>query len=440
VKLGSGSPTEEQDRSLAINIFWLYALQGLNYLIPAAMLPYLVRVLGIEQYGLISFAQSIAQYFIIATDYGFNFSATRAIAQNRSDKNEVARVFWITMTIKMFLLVIGGLFLGAVVRASPLLHANMKIYFAAYVAVAGNVIFPMWLFQGLERMQSISVITGLAKLASALLVVIFVHSPQDTFLATLLLSSGFLIAGLVGMVVALRNHVTRFVAPTRRDILAVIRDGRHLFLTTAAVSLYTNTNTFLVGLIAGNVQAGYFSLADKLIRAITGLVGPIVQATYPHIIRLIAQSKEQAIAFVQKMLQRGAAVGLLMGISVLLLAKPLAHIAFSHSTPAAVPLLQVLSFFPLFCCLNFIFGTLVLIPFGFDKVQSQFLIVVGLINVVLGCALIPFYGALGGVLTLCTIEMVQTIGSTVIVHRGGLRIFRLAKGAANAVGSRIVPE
>ena len=316
----------------------------------------------------------------------------------------------------------------------------MKIYFAAYVAVAGNVIFPMWLFQGLERMQSISVITGLAKLVSALLVVIFVHSPQDTFLATLLLSSGFLIAGLVGIIVALRKHVTRFVAPTRTDILAVIRDGRHLFLTTAAVSLYTNTNTFLVGLLAGNEQAGYFSLADKLIRAISGLVGPVVQATYPHIIRLISQSKEQAIAFVQKVLQRGAAAGLLIGISVLLLAKPLAHIAFSHNTPAAVPLLQVLSAFPLFCCLNFIFGTLVLIPFGFDKIQSQFLIAVGLINVLVGCALIPYYGALGGVFTLCTIEVVQTIGSAVIVHRGGLRIFRPARSPANAVGPRIVPE
>ena len=118
MKLGRVSPTEEQDKSLAINIFWLYALQGLNYLIPAAMLPYLVRVLGIEQYGLISFAQSIAQYFIIATDYGFNLSATRAIAQNRQDKEEVARVFWITISIKMFLLVIGGLFLGAVVKHS----------------------------------------------------------------------------------------------------------------------------------------------------------------------------------------------------------------------------------------------------------------------------------------------------------------------------------
>lgn len=433
MKLGGISPAKEQDKQLAINIFWLYALQGINYLIPAAMLPYLVRVLGIEQYGLISFAQSIAQYFIIATDYGFNFSATRAIAQNRQNKDEVFRVFWVTITIKIFLLFLGGFVLGAVVIMSPLLHANMNIYFAAYVAVIGNVIFPIWLFQGLERMQTISIITGLAKLVSALLVVLLVHGKQDTLLATLLLSGGFLIAGVVGMGVALRNHVTRFVAPTGRDILAVLREGRHLFFTTAAISLYTNTNTFLVGLIAGTEQAGYFSLADKLIRATAGLVAPVVQATYPHIIRLISQSREQAVAFLRKMLRKGVAIGLLMGVSVLLLAKPIAHIAFSHNAPTAVPLLHVLSVFPLFCCMNFIFGTLVLVPFGFDKVQSRFLIAVGLINVVLGCVLIPHYGALGGVLTLCIIEVFQTVGSAVIIYRGGLRIFRLAKAPPDFV-------
>ncbi|MGA8298128.1 MAG: oligosaccharide flippase family protein [Terriglobales bacterium] len=53
------------------NILWLFSLQGLNYLVPLAVLPYLVRVLGIERYGLIAFAQSFAQYFVVLTDYGF---------------------------------------------------------------------------------------------------------------------------------------------------------------------------------------------------------------------------------------------------------------------------------------------------------------------------------------------------------------------------------
>ena len=81
------------------NLFWLYALQGLNYLVPLAVLPYLLRILGVEHYGLIAFAQAFAQYFIILTDYGFNLSATKRIALLRDDRRQVSIVFWSVLVI-----------------------------------------------------------------------------------------------------------------------------------------------------------------------------------------------------------------------------------------------------------------------------------------------------------------------------------------------------
>jgi PST family polysaccharide transporter len=423
VKSKGASSIDGRGRLLATNILWLYGLQGLNYLVPMVMLPYLVRVLGVGQYGLISFAQSIAQYFIIATDYGFNLSAARAITQNREDQIEVARVFWTTLTIKSSLLLIGAIIFGIVIEMSSNLRAHASIYCAVYLAVVGNAIFPIWLFQGLEQMRPISIITGITKVVAAVLILVLVRNRQDTLLATILLSSGFLLAGVVGLTVSLRTHVRQFYIPTVGDIIAALRDGRHVFLTTAAVSLYSNTNTFLVGLIGGTEQAGYFSLADKLIRAVSGLVYPVIQASYPHVIQLILQSKEQATMFLRKILQRGIAFGIVMGLSVLLTARPLAHVVFNQDLPPVIALLRVLSCFPLLCCLNFIFGTLILIPFGFDRIQSRFLISVGIMNVIVGCALIPHFGALGGVMAMCLIEMLQTVGSVLISYRGGVRIF-----------------
>jgi PST family polysaccharide transporter len=407
---------------LTSNITWLYGLQGLNYLIPVLLLPYLVRVLGLEQYGLIAFAQAIAQYFNIATDYGFNFSATRAIARSRDDKRETSRVFWTVLAIKGALLVVGAVVLAGAVFTSARLRSDANVYFAAYVGVVGNAIFPQWLFQGMERMRSISIITGVAKLASALMVVLFVHGPGDTFLATLLLSSGFLIVGIVGVFVALRNHVPHFVRPGRQDIHSSLREGRHLFLTSAAISLYSNTNTFLVGVLAGNVQAGYFSLADKIIRAVTGLVAPVIQAAYPHVIRLIATSRQQAVAFLRKTMLGGAALGSLLGLSVLAFARPLAHVAFIQHGPAAVPLLRCLSPFPLLASMSYILGVLVLIPFGFDRAQGRLLFSIGLINIAIGCILIPHFGALGGVLAMSVIEIMQITGSFAILVRGGVNL------------------
>lgn len=396
---------------------------GLNYLIPAALLPYLVRILGVEQYGLIAFAQAIAQYFVIATDYGFNFSATRAIAQNRDNKLEVSRIFWTVTTIKLLLLLIGAVVIGVMTVWIPRMHANLGVYFAAYIGVAGNAFFPTWLFQGMERMRSISIITGIARLASAGMVILFVHHRTDTVMATLLLSCGFLVAGILGMIAALRNYVNGFVVPSRKDIYTCLRDGRHLFLTTAAVSLYSNTNTFLVGMLAGNAQVGYFSLADKLIRAITGLFAPVIQAAYPQIIRLIEQSKIMALALIRKTMLWSAGIGLVAGLALYITAKPIALIAFGHNAAEVIPMLRWLSLFPALAATSYSLSTLALIPFGFDRSQSQMLLTIGAVNVLIGLSFIPHFGAIGGVVAMSVIESLQIVGGIWLLARGGVAIF-----------------
>jgi len=430
--MSQGAPrlaTSNKKSQLTSNILWLYGLQGLNYLIPAALLPYLVRVLGVEQYGLIAFAQAIAQYFIIGTDYGFNFSATRAIARDREDKEKVCRVFWTVLMIKLVLLIAGAVVLCGAVMWVARLRENAAVYLATYVAVIGNAIFPLWLFQGLERMSAISMITGLAKLASAILIVILVRRPGDTLLATLLLSSGFLIAGIVGLVSALKNHIEHFIMPGWGDIRAALHSGRHLFVTTAAISLYTNTNTFLVGALAGNEQAGYFSLADKIIRAVVGLISPIIQASYPHVVRLLAESRDAALAFIRKLVFRGMAGGLFLGAILFVTAKPVADIAFHNQAHAAAPLLRCLALFPAMATVAYILGATALIPFGFDREQSRMLLTIGVLNIVVGAVLIPFLGAFGGVVAMNLAESLQVVGNIVILNRGRVSLFRTSTGS-----------
>ena len=67
-------------KNLLKNIFSMVSLKGLEYLLALAILPYLVRVLGVEKYGTIVFMQSIIQYFVIIIDYGFNIITPRRIA------------------------------------------------------------------------------------------------------------------------------------------------------------------------------------------------------------------------------------------------------------------------------------------------------------------------------------------------------------------------
>ena len=89
------------------NIASLSVLQAVNYILPFVTVPYLVRVLGPDRFGLVAFAQAVMQYFIIFTDYGFNLSATREIASHRGDKQRVAQVFSTVMVVRLGLAVVG---------------------------------------------------------------------------------------------------------------------------------------------------------------------------------------------------------------------------------------------------------------------------------------------------------------------------------------------
>ena len=407
-----------QRSALAWNILWLYGLQGLNYVAPLVLLPYLVRVLGVERYGLVVVSQSIAQYFIIATDYGFNFSATRAITTNRNDRMAISRIFWTVISVKAFLLALGALVMAAMLLWIPRFHAESAIYGVAYLSVIGNAIFPQWLFQGMESMRSISIISGSAKVAAGLCIILFVHHPEDALLAAILLSSGLLAAGLVGVFVGIQRYAGAFVRPERSGLLAAIRDGRHLFLTTASISLFTNTNTLLVGLIAGNAQAGYFSLADKLARATTGvMIGPVIQAAYPHTIRLIAESKHAALAFLRRTIGYAGVLAALTGVGIFLLARPIARIAFGGHALEVLLLVKCAAMFPFLATLNGILGTLVLIPFGCDRPQSQLVLAAAAVNAILGFVLISAGGAVGGVIAMVLIEILLVGGNLIVLSR-----------------------
>jgi PST family polysaccharide transporter len=66
--------TNADGKVLVTNFISLSILQLLNLLLPLITLPYLVKVIGAEKFGVIAFASSLIVYFQAITDYGFSLS------------------------------------------------------------------------------------------------------------------------------------------------------------------------------------------------------------------------------------------------------------------------------------------------------------------------------------------------------------------------------
>jgi PST family polysaccharide transporter len=405
----------------------LYVLQGLNYLIPLAVLPYLIRVLGIETYGLIAFCQSFALYFVLLTDYGFNFSATRYIAQHRNDPEAISSIFFRVLFIKIGLMVLGLIVLAGIIEVVPRFHEDAVFFLVAYLAVLGNVLLPQWYFQGVEEMRLISLVSGTAKALSAGLLFIVVRQPGDGLMALAIQSSGFVVSGVMGLWIASRKVRLRLEWPKLSELRETLSDGWHLFVSMAAVSLYTNTNVFMVGLLAGNTQAGYFSAAEKLVRGGQGILTPIMQAMFPHVSSLRTKSKELVIDFLRKSLLLVGGLSLAGSLAILLLAQRAAIALFGPQSLGCVPTLRWIALLPFIIALSNVLGIQTMIPFGLDKQFSRILIISGLVNVCAAIPLIHLYGSQGAGAAVLGTEILVTTLMVIVLERKNIAIFPLRK-------------
>ena len=75
------------------NFGYLSLLQIAGYVFPLITMPYLARVIGADGFGKIAFASAIVVWIQTISDWGFNLTATRDVAQSRNDKDKVSHIF-----------------------------------------------------------------------------------------------------------------------------------------------------------------------------------------------------------------------------------------------------------------------------------------------------------------------------------------------------------
>ncbi|CAA6799286.1 MAG: Membrane protein involved in the export of O-antigen, teichoic acid lipoteichoic acids [uncultured Sulfurovum sp.] len=282
------------------NFVSLSLLQAGNYILPLLTLPYLVKVLGIEYFGLLAFATATIAYFGILTDYGFNLTATKEISIHRKNHLKITEIFSSVMSIKFLLLLISLFLLTAIVFSFNKLSAHWEIYLLTFGSVIGQFLFPVWFFQGMERMKYITYLNFLSKLIFTIAIFVFVQEQNDAYLVPLFFSVGSIIAGIASLVLIKQQFNLSFKFQNWATITHYLIDGWHVFLSRFYVSMYTTTNIVLLGVMTNNVAVGYYSIVEKIVLAIGGVFNPINQTIYPYLARKFKDNFEIYVDFLKK--------------------------------------------------------------------------------------------------------------------------------------------
>ncbi len=375
--------SDNNKKRLVENFFSLSILQLANFLLPLITIPYLVRVLGAEKFGLVMFAYAFNQYFVMLIDFGFNLSATREIALHRDDPKKVHEIFWSIMIIKTAFLIGGFLILLSVTNYFDKFQTDYHIYLLSYGVTIGQAYFPIWFYQGMERMKFVTILNVVAKALFALLLFFAVKTPDDFIYVPLMNSLGFIAASLISFYLVFKVFKVKFVMPSFSTIILMLNKSYHFFISRAAVSFYTNSNAFVIGIVMGNVAVGYYTAAEKLLNAITALYVPLSDSLYPYM------SKRKDIKTYKKIFTLATAANLVLCFFIFLFSYQIIALIYGAGFEQSAALLELFAILAAILVPSILLGYPLLAAMGFPGYANYSVVIAAIIHVIMLLIFIP---------------------------------------------------
>ena len=181
------------------NTGYLSVIELFRLLIPFVALPYIIKTVGVTNYGVIAFAQTIISYFQIYINWGLDVSAVRDAAIVRDSKVDLGKILTSVLGIKFIHLLVSALALCCASLFIPYLRENGLLFTFCFLTCFTEVLFPVWFYQGIEKMHYLVLIRFISLLFYAVSIFIFIKESGDFVYVPLLQSIGNILAGLVSL-------------------------------------------------------------------------------------------------------------------------------------------------------------------------------------------------------------------------------------------------
>lgn len=401
---------------MAINFISLALLQGVNYLLPLLSFPFLFRVLGVERWGLVTFGYSLMQYFVMFTDFGFNLSATKYISEHRNDLQKINSYLNSAMIGRFILCGISLAILLALISYFDKFSTESIFYLLYFGIILGNVMFPMWFFQGMENMKYITVFNIVAKSLSFIPFFIFIRKPEDYIYVPIFYSIGFVLAGIVSLFIVYFKMGMKWYFTSISQISSSLKDSSAYFLARASTSLFTTSNSFLLGLVCGNTMVGYYSAAEKLYQAYNQLLSPFTGVLFPHI------AKSRDVLFFKKIFYRITFTNLFCVAAALLLASYVLDIVYGTADPNIPEVFRILVTACFVTIPSMLLGYPFLAAMGHPLYTNYTVMTTSVVHIT-GLVVLYIYGAISPITVAMMVVMSETL--LILFRIWGVRRFRL---------------
>jgi len=395
----------DDKKRLAGNFLSLIVLRGFQFLIPLITLPYLVRTIGIEKFGLVNFSLSLCLYFGAVIQFGFGVTATREIARHRDDLFLISKIYSATITASICLALACIAVASIVILFFNKFNTHLHLYFFSLLFVVFQSLFPIWFFQGMERMKYITFLSLSTNIIFLTSLFLFVKNQDDYVLVPLLNAGAALTTFFLSVILIKKQFKVVYSTPKINELRSIFTEGRHAFISQLAPNFYNNSTVFLLGIFTNNTTVGLYTAAIKVVDSAISL-GYILSNTFlPYLSRNMDKHD-----FFRKIM---IASGSLLTLLIFIFADLIALFLFSGDNIEIALYIRWLA-----VCIFLVFSTLIFGPnylmlIGQDHVTKNIALYTSICFFIFALLAISSFGIWGAIATLLgarmTIALLQYI-------------------------------
>lgn len=364
-----------------------------GYIFPFLTFPYISRILGAENVGLVNFAQSIIDYFILFSSLGVSVIGLREIAQCNEDKEKRDSVFSKLLSIHFTLSLILLIVYIAAVYTIPTLSEHQNLYWIGSSKIILNVFLVEWLFRGVQDFKYVTLRTIITRIIYVALVFLFVRTKDD-----------YIIYFVVTMGQVFLNAVINWHYSHRYVSFKYSLHGSRLYLypyilwgvNMILLSFYSTFNVMFLGFACGNKSVGYYTTATKLYAIILSIITAYNGVFIPYLNSMYAKGDIKGfVGTIAKSFSFVATMTVPLAVGCFCLAPYIITIIAGHEYEKSIPAFRIVLLQILVIGVSQITNSQILLPLRKDKQIFISTIAGALSMVIIVLGFVPNYAEIG---------------------------------------------
>jgi len=413
-------------KRLVRNVSSLFFVQIANYVLPLASIPIVVRIIGPDNFGLINYAGAIVAYFTLLINYSFNLTATREVAQHVNDRQFINKIFAEVLGAKLFLFIIASLvFVLATIFIPAIRNAWQVMWFTFLICIAW-IFTPDWLFQGMQQLHRIAYFNLATKLIFTILILLIIREKNDYYWQPFAISSAQVLIAIFSWYYAIKKFQIEIYLPKFQKVFNILWKDRTLFFSSVVISLYTTTNTVILGFLSNATEVGYYTAALRFTTVAQALISvPLAQTLFPYISQSFGISKEHGLQTVRKIAPFIIGITFICGALMWVFGPWVISQFYGDAFFPAQGMFRVMAFTPFIITLSNLFAIQVMINLHMNKAIFHITLAGAVLSLLLNSVLTWKLGGLGTSYATLITECFITLSSGLYLSSQKINIIQI---------------